>query len=709
MTKTIENHHARRFLVAAACLGSAVLYWLTASQALLLVPVVALACHATRRSLLIVMTFWASALAGGILIASTIPAWWHHEIASWISLFSAALCICLFLMSRTPTRESEDHDIAPKRNRIGPQALNEKFLKTVHPEDRDVVSQASSRAFWSGFPQIVRYRQLQPDGSYGWGEFRAEPGYEIAGDTPAKISAQHLPWSIANSVGETAEAARIALVLETLFGTGWSMDTSGRFTYATPNAQTTVGQTLEQMNERLTERDFLEGGDLGWKEMFHPDEYERVAHSLRQSLTTGNHWNNEYRLRRVSTGEYGWHRVAMRPTRDQEGRITGWYGMSIDITVYKQTEAALRLREQELSQLVNMVPVHIMRLDGDGRPTFISKATFDFFALGDEFAENPLAVLEIVRGAIHPDDLARLSASLRQAMTTHERVAIRWRVRRFDGTYRWMDSRAEPIRDTKGAIIEWYAVSLDVNDQVLAQEELRVAQENLARSSQAANLAELSASIAHEVAQPLAALLSSSEACQLWLATDPPNVDRALQALERIVRSGRSATDIVRRIRGLFAQSPEARGPTDLPAVIGEARELLSGNLQRHRVKLEVELGEDIPTLNVDRVQMQQVFINLMRNGIESVATSDSERILTVRVRQNGQTVHTTISDTGAGIGDSAKIFEPFFTTKEHGMGMGLAICRSIVTSHGGELWAEKNEPHGATFVFTLPMDHSGT
>lgn len=702
MTEKPESHHVRRTFLIFGCFLGLLLYWLTANEIGLLLAVVTIGLYTSQRTRVILTVVICVALVSGISINWL--GWKSLDTKSWSSFFGTALCISALFIAHSAGRQRATNDVSREQSEPGPHSLNEKFLKTVHPEDRDVVSQASSRAFWSGFPQIVRYRRLQSDGSYDWGDFRAEPGYEIAGDTPAKISAQHLPWSIAESVGETVEAARIALVLETLFGTGWSMDTAGRFTYATPNAQTTVGQTLEQMNERLTGKDFLSGGDLGWKQMFHPDEYERVAISLRHSLITGDHWNNEYRLRRVSTGEYGWHRVAMRPTRDQQGRITGWYGMSIDITVYKQTEAALRLREQELSQLVNMVPVHIMRLDSEGYPTFISKATFDFFALGEEFVDEPTATLNVVREAIHPDDLKRLSTSIWQAMTTSQRLAIRYRVRRYDGVYRWMDSRAEPIRDAKGAIIEWYAVSLDVNDQVLAQEELRVAQENLARSSQAANLAELSASIAHEVAQPLAALLSSSEACQLWLASEPPNVSRAQQALERIIRSGKSATDIVRRIRALFAQSPEARAPTDLSELVGEARELVSSNLQRNRIKLDVELEENLPLLIVDRVQVQQVVINLMRNGIEAIAASGDDRVLSVRVRREGDSVLTSISDTGQGIENAAKIFEPFFTTKEHGMGMGLAICRSVVTSHGGDLWVESNEPKGAIFSFTLPI-----
>ncbi|MBB3595137.1 PAS domain S-box-containing protein [Rhizobium sp. BK529] len=696
----------RMAILVASFLTGGLLCWLTASQMGLLLPIVAVAHRCDRTILFATCGVLVLALAGTIAVSWAIPDEMGVVLFSWATFFAVALgCVVIVVVSRpTPVAAIE-----PAIGGRHPPVLTPEFLSLVHPDDRDLASHASSRAFWSGFPQIVRYRLLQSDGSYSWTEFRAEPGYTIADDRPAKISAQELPWSTTDALGETAEAARIALVLETIFGTGWAMDTTGRFTYATPNAQTTIGQTLEEMNKQLTELDFLDGGDLGWKEIFHPDEYERVAASLRHSLKAGEHWNNEYRLRRVSTGEFGWHRVAMRPTRDRVGRITGWYGMSIDITVYKQTEAALRVREQELSHLINMVPVHIIRLSGAGKPTFLSKATLDYFALDDRYADHSDETLAAMQSAIHPDDALRVTSALRSGVERGDRIAVRYRVRGADGIFRWMDSRAEPIRDVSGTIVEWYAVSLDVNDQVVAQEELRLAHEDLAKATQAANLAELSASIAHEVAQPLAALLSSSDACQRWLSLDPPNLDRAQQALQRIIRSGNAATGIVSRIRALFAQSADVREPSDISRIVFEARELLTEELMRHGVRLEIEIDPAIPILRLDRIQIQQAMINLMRNGIEAIGPNSDIKTLGIRVKHVGAAVQVAISDSGPGVENPSKIFDPFYTTKGQGMGMGLAICRSIVTSHGGRLWVEKNEPHGAVFIFTLPISEAST
>ena len=253
--------------------------------------------------------------------------------------------------------------------------------------------------------------------------------------------------------------------------------------------------------------------------------------------------------------------------------------------------------------------------------------------------------------------------------------------------------------------MEWYGANADIEDEVRAQEALRQASAKLAQATQAASLAELSASIAHEVNQPLAAVVANSHACQRWLTAEPPNVERAKITAERIIRDANSAADVVSRIRALFKQSTEARGSTMLDSVIAEARNLMAEEATRGRIRIDVDVEDNLPLVALDRIQIQQVLINLIRNGMDAMESIAGDRVLGLRVRRMGNLVQTEISDRGRGIESPDRIFEPFFTTKTDGMGMGLAICRSIVESHGGRLWAEKNEPHGATFVFTLPVE----
>ncbi|MCC8938987.1 GHKL domain-containing protein [Bradyrhizobium sp. Arg68] len=237
------------------------------------------------------------------------------------------------------------------------------------------------------------------------------------------------------------------------------------------------------------------------------------------------------------------------------------------------------------------------------------------------------------------------------------------------------------------------------------QSTLRAAQDKLARATQAASLAELSASVAHEVNQPLAAVVANAHACQRWLTAEPPNLERAQKTVERIIRDANAAADVVSRIRALFRQSMDTRVMAALEGAIVEARDLLAEEASGHHVQIDVEIERDLPPVALDRVQIQQVLINLMRNGMEAMDTVADPRVLAVRARRMADMIQTEISDRGPGIAFPDRMFEPFYTTKAQGMGMGLAICRSIVESHGGRLWVEKNEPRGAAFTFTLPIE----
>jgi C4-dicarboxylate-specific signal transduction histidine kinase len=261
------------------------------------------------------------------------------------------------------------------------------------------------------------------------------------------------------------------------------------------------------------------------------------------------------------------------------------------------------------------------------------------------------------------------------------------------------------MRNAEGVIVQWNVICLDIDGEVHAEEDLRRAREDLARASQVASLAELSASIAHEVNQPLAAVVANSHACQRWLTADPPNIERAQRTVERIIRDSNSAADVVSRIRALFKQSVDRRIHTTLSSMVDEARNLMADEASRRRVRIDVGIDGNLPLVAIDRVQIQQVLINLIRNGIEAMEAITGDKVIEMRVHQVGNAIQTEISDRGQGIAFPERMFEPFFTTKENGMGMGLAICRSIVELHGGRLWAEKNNPHGATLLFTLPIE----
>jgi len=308
-------------------------------------------------------------------------------------------------------------------------------------------------------------------------------------------------------------------------------------------------------------------------------------------------------------------------------------------------------------------------------------------------------------GMMHLDDFAPTLPVWINALETGQSYDVEFRLRRADGVYRWFRIRGEPLRDENGRIVNWYGINMDIHDSKLAEESLRDTQAKLSRAMQIATVAELSASIAHEINQPLAAIVANAHACQGWLSNKPPTLERVRLAVDRIIRDGNSAAEVVRRIRALFRQAAPIKDLVDINELITVALWLMSYETRRAKVSIETELETDLPLTLADRVQIQQVIVNLVQNAIEAMEeVINRPRLLSIRSRRQGTDIVIEIRDHGSGLESAEKVFEPFFTMKEKGMGMGLAICRSIVEAHDGRLSATSNETEGATFSFTLPI-----
>jgi hypothetical protein len=239
------------------------------------------------------------------------------------------------------------------------------------------------------------------------------------------------------------------------------------------------------------------------------------------------------------------------------------------------------------------------------------------------------------------------------------------------------------------------------------RERLRELEEELAHINRVSMMGELAASIAHEVNQPLAAIVANSHACRRWLSAEVPNIERAKITVERIDRDANAAADVVGRIRALFRHMPQSKAAEDVNRLIGEVCRLMEEEIAAKDIRVERKLADDLPAVALDRVQVQQVLVNLIRNGIEAMdGVADGSRALEIHTARDSQdAIRIEVRDAGTGFKDTDRVFEPFFTTKPNGMGMGLAICRSIVESHGGRLWTTNNEIRGATVAFTLPRN----
>jgi PAS domain S-box-containing protein len=365
----------------------------------------------------------------------------------------------------------------------------------------------------------------------------------------------------------------------------------------------------------------------------------------------------------------------------------------------------LRRQERKLRDVIETIPTFAWTALPDGSLDFVNRHWQEYTGLSAE-----RTVGSGWQAAVHAADLKRHAEKWRVSLATGEPFENEVRYRRAaDEQYRWFLARAVPLRDQRGKILKWYGISTDIEDRKRAEEEREKLRADLAHVNRVSTLGEMAASLAHEIKQPIAAAITSANSCVEWLAHEPPNLDRARAAAGRIDRYGNRAAEIIDRIRSLYKKSPPQRELVDVNEIIREMVELLRAEANQYAASIRTDLVADPPKITADRVQLRQVFMNLILNAIE--AMKETGGVLTVKTQlgENGQLL-ISVSDTGMGLPKekTEQIFDAFFTTKPQGSGMGLSISRSIVESHGGRLWAAANNGRGATFHFTLSTAAEG-
>jgi C4-dicarboxylate-specific signal transduction histidine kinase len=321
---------------------------------------------------------------------------------------------------------------------------------------------------------------------------------------------------------------------------------------------------------------------------------------------------------------------------------------------------------------------------------------------------QPLPSREEFLQRIHPDDRARLIESFGGAATAGKDFEAHFRIVVPDGTTKYVHGVGHPVFNASGALVEFVGTLVDVTERRRADEErerLRQAQADLAYLSRVTTMGELTASLAHEIRQPIAAAVTDARTCLRWLARDSPAVEDAREAASRVVKDVTRAAEIIASISVLFQKGSVQREPVDVNELIREMIVLLRSQANRYSIAIRTELDPNAPSVMADRVQLQQVFMNLILNGIDAMQDTTSGNELTIRSEADNGHLLISVSDTGVGLPSehTDQIFRAFFTTKDHGIGMGLPISRSIVESHGGRLWATANSARGATFQFSLP------
>ena len=362
----------------------------------------------------------------------------------------------------------------------------------------------------------------------------------------------------------------------------------------------------------------------------------------------------------------------------------------------------LRRSERELRDVIEAMPTMVWIAGTDGSNEFGNRRWQEYTGLSHE-----RTVGSGWQDAVHPTDLKRHWEKWCASLASGEPFENEVRYRRAaDGQYRWFLSRAVPLRDEHGKILKWYGVSTDIDDRKRAEQEREQLRADLAHVNRVSMLGELAASVSHELKQPIAAAMINAQTCIRWLKRDQPDVDEALEATMRLVKDGTRATEIIDRLRSLYKKSPPQRELVDVNEIVREMPALLRGEANRYSIVTRSDLAPDLPKITADRVQLQQVFMNLMLNAIEAMKDTGGELKIKTELGQEGSLL-ISVSDTGVGLPaeNINEIFNAFFTTKPEGSGMGLAISRSIIESHGGRLWATGNDGRGATFQLTLPAE----
>jgi PAS domain S-box-containing protein len=393
---------------------------------------------------------------------------------------------------------------------------------------------------------------------------------------------------------------------------------------------------------------------------------------------------------------------------DEAGGIAEYLGTAADVTERKRFEEALRRSEAYLAEAQKLSHTGSWAYDPAAeRAIYWSEEMCRIFGLDPKGSSLPDR--ELFQRMMHPDDRDKFNERVEKAYLEKTDFVQDYRIVLPDGTVKHLHEIGHPVLDETGKIIEYLGTEVDVTELKLAEEgreRLRQIEADLARINRVSMMGELTASLGHEIKQPIAAAVSNAEACLQWLARDKPDLAEVREAATEMVKEARRAAEIITRVRSLFKKDEIKREVLNLNEVIADTVSLIREEADRRAISVRTELDAEIPRISADRVQLQQVLINLMLNGLEAMKDTEGELVIRSQRNDEGRAL-ISVSDAGAGLpnGASDKIFDAFFTTKPQGTGMGLAISRSIIESHGGRLWATSNSGPGSTFYFTLPNE----
>jgi len=572
-------------------------------------------------------------------------------------------------------------------------------VRETVPQVADQVEKIVELILSNGEPVIgIEVNGQRPDGSNAervwmtsWHPLKAPDGTVVGINVVAEEIAERKRVEAALAASE----ARFRELADNISQFAWTADARGCIYWYNKRWLDYSGTTLEEMRH-----------SWGWQKVHHPDHVERVVDRMRQSFETGTAWEDTFPLR-SKDGNYRWFLSRALPIRNEAGEVVRWFGTNTDVTERIEAEKALRHLNATLEQRVEVEARERARIwnvsqdllvvaDADGKYLSVNPAWTA--ALG--WSEADL-VGNTAEWLLHPDDRDRTRAELGRLAKDGRTLRFENRLQHRRGTFCWLSWKE--VLD-RGLI---YAVARDITELKDAEVALRISQRELARVSRQTTVGAMTASIAHEVNQPLSAIVTNGNAALEFLSHPEPGLEQVRAILKDIVEDGHRAGQVIASIRAMFGRDQGEKSELDLNDVVRQVLAVAHGEMESHLVSPRIELFDGLPRVLGDRILLQQVFLNLIVNAIEAMATvSNRPRVLSIDSEIDG-THHVLIrlKDSGTGIdsNDIGRVFDAFFTTKSNGMGMGLAICRSIVESHGGRLWASAAIPHGSIFHVVLP------
>ncbi len=577
------------------------------------------------------------------------------------------------------------------------QANPEAWMDAIHPEDRE----AASTAFWDGirsrqgFTMETRFRR-DHDGEYRWHLNRAVALNDSDGNTVRFVGT-------ATDIGDLKEfqenlrraEEKTRLIVDTALDAVVTMDAEGIIGSWNERAAIIFGwNPMEAIGRRMSD-------------LIIP-KAQQMAHErgLRHFLASGDGPLLRRRIEMTAVKRSGVQfPVELQVMPLKLGKEWFFSAFIRDITESKLAQQMLLQSEFNLRQMTETIPEMLWSATPDGLIDYCNMRVLDYSGLSAE---------EIMgdgwRKLLHPDDVDQATQIWLSCLATGEpyRVEVRT-LHTADRTYRWCITSAVPLLDEQGRILKWFGTVVDMHDWRQSQEELRKTQAELAHVTRVMTMGQLTASIAHEVNQPLSGIMTNAGTCLRMLDSDPPNIDGARETVRRTIRDGNRASDVIARLRDLFRKSDAVEEPVDLNDATREVIALSLSDLQSNRIVVQQELAENLPAVKGDRIQIQQVILNLLRNASDAMRdVHDRPRQLLIKTDSDDRrNVQLTVRDTGIGFTPNAanRLFESFYTTKSDGMGIGLSISRSIIEAHRGRLWASANDGPGCSFAFSIPQD----